>query len=72
MHNGSQQCYPCLETTAWDENSGMTKREYFAITLLNGMLPMSPISGVEISLSKNAVVLADALLAELDKDNGNG
>lgn len=45
---------------------GMTKREYFAIQCLNGMLSDPDRIGNESQLSKRAVEYADELLKQLE------
>jgi hypothetical protein len=48
---------------------GLTKREHFAIKVLQGLLSSSKISGASLEdRAKGAVMHADALLKELDND----
>jgi hypothetical protein len=67
MNNGERPCVPvnCGEVTFL----GLTKREYFAGLAMRGMLAgrteyESPMTSVQ-----DAVEMADALLAELEKTN---
>lgn len=53
--------------------TGLTKREYFAIQALSTLKHDDYVMHSFASdMADNAVAIADALLAELDKDNGNG
>lgn len=51
----------------YEKYSGLTKREYFAIKALQGILANSSEDISEEMASKEAVRFADALLEELDK-----
>jgi hypothetical protein len=72
--NGDQAAYPNNQQGA---NRGLTKREYFAGKMLQGMVSdsetiraMSHVTSEEAldnALAVNAVRLADALLAALEK-----
>jgi len=89
MNNADQPASPlplamneaeCLTVQDYEGNqhcNGLTKREKFAESVLNGLLS----SGINIQLGPNskdnndkiakcAVVMADALLAALDKGEG--
>ena len=60
-----------------DDNSeaseGMTKREYFAGLAMQGLMAgMSSMGFIAADVATASRIAADALLAELDKDNGNG
>lgn len=50
-------------------NSGMTKRERFAMAAMQGLLAMGPrCQGAPEDMAAHAAVCADALLAELEKE----
>ena len=74
MTNGTDIAHPIIEQHgdgSWQTHVGMTKREYFAATALQGILSMSqkwPINGIEVA-AKNAVKLSDALIKALNESN---
>lgn len=49
---------------------GLTKREYFAAMAMQGMLPHPELLIVDEGVAKDAVMMADALIAELNKTSG--
>ena len=51
--------------------SGLTKREIFAMNAMQGLLSRGAWSNKVSSIANDAVRHADALLAELEKMNGN-
>ena len=65
MKNGKQ---PILDNQ-FEDNKGLTKREYFAGLAMQGMLTDHTNSYEPIPY--DAVRMADALLAELDKPKSN-
>lgn len=50
---------------------GLSKREYFAAAALNGLLSDPDARGTEQAYARDAVALADALLAALAKGGGD-
>ena len=73
MENGKQVAYPIVGM-AFDENTkGVTKREYFAVIALQGMLSNSSLvmairTYEEIkTLCEASVTLSDELLKQLEK-----
>ena len=64
MKEGNRQAFPVMWEYA-DSETGLTKREYFALHLRAGMMASgdwSPASGAE-----TAVKAADALIAALER-----
>lgn len=56
----------------WQDNAGMTKREYFAGLALQGLLVTKAIEHLSAQhVAKQAVKFADALIAELAKTESN-
>lgn len=78
MKNGNTPAMP-QDRGIWVEGigdfptlaTGLTKREHFAAMAMQGILPMTHNGTDEISqeIAKIAVSCADALLAELEKQN---
>jgi hypothetical protein len=62
MKNGEKRAFPADEHTHTD--GGLTKREYFAGLAMQGM---ARIEGNVEDIAHDAVKIADALLAELRK-----
>ena len=67
------QCEQCNRTHYKDEQTaGLTKREHFAGLAMQGVLSnadtMDWIESNETTVAEQAVICADALLAELDKN----
>ncbi len=62
MKNGEQRAFPADARTHTD--GGLTKREYFAGLAMQGM---ARIEGNVEDIAHDAVKIADALLAELRK-----
>lgn len=65
---------PAFPSVTWDGReflpghfSGLTKREYFAVLAMQGLLADPANDGSPESLALYAVKYADALLAELEK-----
>lgn len=74
MKNGDMPAMP-LPQSEYSENythgkwDGLTKREYFAAMAMQGLLTCAMDTGASISeFAEDSVVAADALLAELEKD----
>ena len=73
IKNGDLPAMPvsCSETlcqmtgTVKPEFAGLTKREQFAMAAMQGICASGP--GVDVDIAWEAVSLADALLAELEK-----
>lgn len=67
MKNGNKSAFPQHHYPVADK--GLTKREYFAAMALQGLLGGGnsnfSINGKEKPVNEAAVILADALLAEL-------
>ena len=56
-----------------DINAGLTQRELFAAMAMQGFIANGPPSGIGEAIDvlvATSVAVADALCAELDKDNG--
>jgi hypothetical protein len=80
MNNGDMsampttaQCERCNSTHYKDEQTaGLTKREHFAglamLATLSNANTMDCIASNETTVAEQAVICADALLAELDKN----
>lgn len=73
MENGKQPAFAMLDPNGRYTKYGLTKREYFAIHIATG-LSVRAIPGthnnanmMSIDVSATAVMIADALLAELEK-----
>jgi hypothetical protein len=64
MIEGSKSAFPIPIL----EEGGLTKREYAAIEILAGIWSDSQSAGSDEQLAAQAVKSADALLAELEKD----
>lgn len=61
---------PSGETVCHPEPNGLTKREYFAVMALNGLVQIEQpikINGKQMPIEEAAVYVADALLAALNK-----
>ena len=62
-----------LEEGYWYEGLGLTKREYFAGLVMQGMCSNEEYAPVHqdhfVNVAEDAVRQADALLAELEKQN---
>ena len=70
MDNGTRCAFPADAKTQTD--GGLTKREYFAIQALQGILSNSGLKNSNIKttdLIEDSVVIADLLLKELEKNN---
>lgn len=73
MTNKDDSAYPC--TPNFDglhrlDEQGLTKREYFAVTLASSAMSMADIDSFSVQgASEIAVRFADALIAELNKLN---
>lgn len=70
MENGNEGAFACPEngteyTTTWQGQVGLTKREYFAGLVMQGLLAGNAICHSDIP--NDAVRLADKLLIELQK-----
>jgi hypothetical protein len=61
MENGKQGAFACASESV--HQAGLTKREYFAGLAMQGLCTTYS----EDLLVKRAVIVADALLAELEK-----
>jgi len=65
-HNGEHSAHPVI--AEFDVlQTGMTKREAFAMAAMQGMLSNNSINVDSAMLSSMSTVVADALLAELEK-----
>ena len=67
---GNEPAYPTAGIQNNEESlpvGGLTKREYFALHILNGMFAFDIFVNNQSEMAKSAVVYADALLAELSK-----
>lgn len=63
--------YPAFPTTDDYAHSGITKREYFAISAMQGILASGEYyTSVRKIIASEAVHLADALIDELNKQDG--
>jgi hypothetical protein len=51
-------------------SGGLTKREYIATHVMNGLLPLRFTFASREHLAREAVIYADALLKELEKPTG--
>lgn len=67
---GDETAFPCGDHT-WG-NAGLTKREWFAGMALQGILSDRPVGDIHISTVVAAAQLADALIAELNKETEDG
>jgi hypothetical protein len=63
MENGKQGAFACVDSQKQYLQEGLTKREYFAGLAMQGLCTTYS----EDLLVKRAVIVADALLAELEK-----
>ena len=75
MENGKQGAFACVDSQKQYLQEGLTKREYFAVHIATG-LSVQAIAGrhnIPTEMAENvpyaAVMIADALLAELEKNN---
>lgn len=66
MENKNQAAFPSAASEEDYLQSGCTKREYFAITALNGLLSNGFALSSELTARK-AIELADELLIQLEK-----
>ena len=74
MKNSDMPAMPIVDELSNDEIEifhGLTKREHFAGLAMQGFAASSEMMMNEV-VADLSVQWADALLAELDKDNGNG
>jgi hypothetical protein len=55
--------------TLHDAQDGLTKREYFAAKAMQGLLTVIHHTDRPYNVAKAAVMTADALIAELNKEN---
>ena len=76
MINANDPAYPTLEQNnhfnCWDTTPGLTKREYFAALIMQGLVannfsPTGFQNGDENSLAEHAVKCSNALLSALEK-----
>jgi hypothetical protein len=56
--------------TRWRTHNGLTKREYFAAMAMQGLLSNGSLG--DRLVSQNAVIYADLLIEELNKQQNNG
>ena len=68
MTYGNQMAFPCAEY----EGEGLNKREWFAGMALQGLLAKHGLQYTAKENANDAVVLADALIAELAKEGAAG
>lgn len=68
MDNSYAPVYPNSTGTT---NRGLTKREHFAGLAMQTIIGLSG-SRSNVKIAEHSVIIADALLAELDKGNRNG
>jgi hypothetical protein len=71
MKNGDKPISPVFDGSEFVNHLGLTKREYFAALAMQGMMTSQDENGTwrhDIKqCAKNSVLMADVLLAELDK-----
>jgi len=69
--NGNEPIHPTEEILAdgeiGDLQGGLTKREYFAALMLQGLVTLSSHQQSYESHAKQAITYADALISELNK-----
>ena len=76
---GNEPAYPTMDNNGLNRFSGLTIRQQFAMVAMNGMLAHStryrPRQGASNNwheaMAEEAVQLADALIAELNKSEEN-
>ena len=70
MKNSDLPAMPQLRKNPWKElnvDGGLTKREYFAGLAMQGILSADDCNNVTVEIARGAVMMADALLAELER-----
>lgn len=68
MATNFQPAFPVGEINSCDGNPGMSIREYFAAAAMQGVLANSSLDVSRTDFTKAAVKFADALIAELAKE----
>ena len=68
MKNGENGAFACVDSQKQYLQEGLTKREYFAVLAMQGMLANPETYGDREIMMHEAVRNADALLKELEED----
>ena len=68
MDNGNESAFPSHGTMGEVAYQGVTKREYFAAMAMQGFCAAPDATGKYTDYARDAVRTADALLAELAKE----
>lgn len=71
MSNGNESAFPTADSGQGSDfeygDPGLTKREYFAVMAMQGLLASDIPVGMEREAAQWSVKQADALIAELEK-----